>query len=136
MKRVMIRWSIGGILIVLGATLYMMLRPDALFGGLPETVKINGEVSDWVKFTLPDALWYSSLLCFMRPLTLRGGRPGPPLTIPAMLSGPAHELLQLAGVAPGTYCPHDMLTYILIFITYLIICLNNKSKRLKKSFLP
>lgn len=119
--------------ILTAGLLYIVLRPDSLFGGLPELFTVNADIPGWMKYTLPDALWYVALLSFMRPVTLKKSIPCPFLTVIALLSGPLHEFLQLAHIAHGTYCPYDMLAYIFILIIYITICLNVESRQSKNT---
>lgn len=75
--------------------------------------------SEAIIYTLPDALWYASLLCFQRPLHRNVFSP---VTVLACLTAPLHELLQLSGVVPGTFCPYDLGAYLSILFIYLFIC--------------
>lgn len=134
MNHLIVRWSVGCVLICIGAILYILFRPDALFGGLPHIANISMQIPEWIIYTFPDALWYASLLCFMRPLTVKRGIPHPLLTILALLGAPTHEFLQLFNVVPGTYCPYDMQIYIIILISYTATCLFSKSKQSKRLY--
>lgn len=126
------RYGLGFILIVIAGAVYIILRPDDIFGGLPvlfptmSSLKVL--IPKWLLYTLPDALWYASLLCFQRPFHYVNGRLTPVLTLLACLTGPLHEALQYLELVPGTFCPVDLLSYCTILLIYIILCLRNSER--------
>lgn len=120
------RYFLGTMLILVGGALYILVRPDDIFGGIPTlcpwALSVKPSLPAWVLYTLPDALWYAALLCFQSPFEF-GKRGGVHLvTVLSCLSGPLHELLQLVRLAPGTFCPYDISTYFIILLIYILLC--------------
>lgn len=126
------RYIIGTLLIILGAIVYILLRPTDILGGLPilstSILSAKKDIPEWILYTMPDAVWFASLLCFQAPLTFKNGKlTGPTLTVIACLVAPVHETLQILPWIPGTFCMMDMTAYSLIIVLYLTLCFK-KSK--------
>ncbi len=122
----MIRYSAGATLLLIASAVYIFFRPEALLHGAVDLSHLAPaflELPDVLKGSLPDALWYASLLCFQKPLTFRQRRIGPPLTLLACATGPVHELLQAVRAVPGTFCPFDLAAYFIILFLYSVLCL-------------
>lgn len=129
------RYLTGSILLLLGGGIYVFFRPSDLFNGLPVIstliLSFGENCPEWILYTLPDALWFSALLCFQTPLKIENKKAKPLLTVLACLIAPVHEVSQLCSEIPGTYCAYDMSAYCVIIILYLIICLKNKKNQLQ-----
>lgn len=121
------RYIVGLVMILTGGCIYILMRPHDLFGGLPvlftTALYQKNFIPDWILYSLPDALWYASLLCFQQPLRFRDGKVAPVLTLIACLTGPVHEILQYFMLAPGTFCLIDLSAYCIVLLIYIIICL-------------
>lgn len=113
-------------LLLIASAVYIFFRPEALLHGAVDLSHLTPafiNLPDVLKGSLPDALWYASLLCFQTPLTFRKRRIGPGLTLIACATGPVHELLQAAHAVPGTFCPFDLSAYFIILFLYSVLCL-------------
>lgn len=121
------RYLTGCVLLILGGCIYIFLRPSDLFGGLPELFPhisaAKKYMPEWILYTMPDALWFTALLSFQKPLMYQNGKIGPFVTVLACLTAPVHEMFQLLPAIPGTFCPIDMTVYLSITVIYIIICL-------------
>lgn len=126
-----LRYMAGGLLLMSGTAIYLIWRPGSLtlapvcFSRLRDA--IQWQPGEWILYTFPDACWYGALLCLLPPLRY-------PLkervaTIIGCMLAPVHEIFQYFRLVPGIFCIQDLLTYIVILIIYLIICLSYQKKR-------
>jgi hypothetical protein len=120
-------------MLLMALAIYLLFRPQGLFNGTFNfTHLVSGcTLPQWLVDSMPDALWYASLMCFQIPLDFSRSLARQSVTILACATGPLHELLQYLAVVPGTYCRYDMTAYFTILITYLIICLIKYLKRFR-----
>jgi len=118
--------ALGGSVPVLGGgLLYIGWRsPTLAFWDWARTLRLDGFLSgvraslrgnfaappEWVRFTLPDALWVFALAWAMLVMTRGAARRERVawLALPVAL-GPGAELLQLVGALPGTFDPLDLM---------------------------
>lgn len=118
------------ILLILGVLSYAFWRPKGLLNG---TFDFNGgEIPSEISGSLPDALWYGSLLILQPRLKFRTPFfKGQLLTLAAISLPFIHEFLQYSSLVPGTGCYYDLLSYSVILLIYLSRCLiltkSNKS---------
>ena len=118
-------WPVALLALLVGGFIYIFLRPvppiffywiqqigftEGLESARSTTLTITPLLPGWVVYSLPQGLWAFSYTLIMVGIW---GRKRNLLaifwlaTIPLLVFG--FEVLQLAGVISGTYCPEDML---------------------------
>ena len=134
-RPVTLQLPLAFVLLAAGGAVYLLLRPQKLLlfrvaDGLGLTSQVNRwrssvsgvSVPDWTVYCLPDALWTTAYLlvidCALRDAT-RQQRLQAAAVIPAL--GLASELLQGAGLLPGTFDALDLVAYALPYLIYNII---------------
>ncbi len=125
----------GLVLLVLGGMVYVLFRPRTLrLFALADAIGLGGTLDKWrqategcmlpdfVLYSLPSGLWTASYLLIIdsmfRHLPLRQRLRWASI-IPTI--GLGSELMQGAGVLPGTYDVSDLLCYLIPFAIYLIV---------------
>ena len=136
--------ALGVLLLVGGISIYLLFRSTSInlyhwFGATGATGKLEilrqelsaCELSDFVRFSLPDGLYCLSYILLMDVVWRKSG------LLPRVLASSVipvtailHELLQAAGLAKGTFDWFDLLSYGLPWAAYLLISIitNNKTK--------
>lgn len=125
------------ILLLAGTSIYILWRPEALLNNLFEPFSLpkgSIELPEWFLYSLPDALWYGALLTLMpSPFLLNADNETPKIipvmTIISILLPFAHELLQRFHWVPGTFCHIDIISYSVILLIYLILCITKIRKK-------
>lgn len=80
-------------------------------------------VPEFVRFCLPDALWTSSYILFSDYANRSERIMARILWISIIpLQGVISELLQFAGIVPGTFDPLDLACYTLPLLIYVVFC--------------
>lgn len=113
-----------------GALLYVGFRAESLLGwrwaeaiglattgrALRDALSHGYTLPDWVRFTLPDALWLYALTFVVARMQRDATRAERGLWLAfAFALGPGAELGQLAGLVPGTYDTADLIATIVAF---------------------
>lgn len=127
-RQAVLRWICSGVLLLLGTAIYLIWRPNVLFGGrfafISDYVHIVQPEQSWILYSLPDALWYGSLLLSQPFLTKENVSTLSGMVIVlAMVIPFIHEVGQKIRLFPGVYCWEDMIAYSIILIIYLIVTL-------------
>ena len=120
------------ILLTVGGAVYLLLRPRTLLlfrvaDGLGFSDQVNqwrssvssSMLPEWMVYCLPDALWTTAYLLVIDALLRtepRCQRMCSAAIIPVV--GLLSEVLQWAGLLPGTYDPLDLAAYALPFVCY------------------
>lgn len=142
----MIRKMIIGILpVIVGGLIYLTYRTDSLlmFGwfnkiGLSDTIDLlrsnqllqNLTIPNWIKFSLPDALWLFSFNYILLTLwNFNLNRQSAFWLLLAPTIGLLSEIGQLIGVVPGTFDLVDLL--LLLIATLILFLLVNNLKPIK-----
>lgn len=123
-----INFIIGSISLLIGGLIYIIFRQDILAlqyikdSAFLKCIKIEihtkSTLINWIIYSLPDALWYFSLLIFNR-LTYTKSTISNFLTWVAIILPFVLEGCQLLLIIPGTFCLIDLTSYFLILIIYL-----------------
>lgn len=125
-----IRPVIAGLMILLGALIYIIYRTDIIFiGWIPKSIfdflkilTVN-EVSSpgyFVIYCLPDGLWYGALLIYQSTF-LGKSRISKTIFQISVILPFVWEILQIFDNVPGTFDPLDLLIYALVLLIFLLI---------------
>lgn len=131
--------TIATLALFAGGTLYLLFRTDKLLMfyaidwiGLGQTIaawrqSVSITLPDWIVYCLPDALW-SAAYILVADTILSGHSIKKRLTVAAVIPfvGTVSELLQAAGVMPGTFDYLDILAYAIPYVLYAIIIKTTK----------
>lgn len=128
-KHQVIRLAMAGLMIIVGAAIYIISRHDIIFfDWMPSSLIENKgglevkELSLPVYFTvycLPDGLWYGSLLLFQYTFLDKTSISIYLFQISILLPF-VWELLQIYDDVPGTFDPLDLLAYLLTLLIFKI----------------
>ena len=125
----------GVLLLVAGGMIYLLFRPKVLLmflvadsmnaGGLVDSLRLmaaDAKMPPFVLYSLPAGLWAASYVLIADSFTRTqpvGGRLLAAAIVPAL--GFASELMQWAGLLPGTADITDAVCYVVPYLVYLII---------------
>lgn len=111
-------WSI--VLLLAGTCIYILCRKEILFveyttgikeGVLYSLCQTSNPIVGFIVYSLPDALWYASLLLLLRSLSSKDRFSHAMyflgVSLPFIL-----EILQMESLIPGTFDIYDLLAYI------------------------
>lgn len=124
-----IRLVIAGLMILVGACIYVISRCNIVFfQWLPVsvidtfreyTLDSNSPLKYFVVYCLPDGLWYGALLLVQSTLIVKSFKGRIIYWISIVLPF-IWEMLQVYSAFPGTFDPMDLLVYFLILIIVII----------------
>lgn len=103
------------LILALGAFIYVLFREEVIFtdfltiyfGKFPLIVLPENDLSNLIKYNLPDALWCLSLIVYTTTISNKF------LIAICLFIPPLMELAQLVGVIPGTFDFYDLFIYII-----------------------
>ncbi|MDE6452773.1 MAG: hypothetical protein K2L27_01060 [Muribaculaceae bacterium] len=117
------RIAAAAAMLLLGASLYVLFRPDAVFlmpfsAWLPEPLPAGeGVVARVLRCNAADALWYAALLALMP-----AGSPPRGILVRCAVALPfVHEGCQGVGIVPGTFDIMDLVAYISALSIYTLL---------------
>lgn len=136
-KLVIIRLALAGLMIALGAAIYIVSRENIIFfDWLPEsimrisrfmTIEDNSKLGYFVKYCLPDGLWYCALLTFQGAFMDKSLISKALYWICVLLPF-AWEIAQLHHSVRGTFDPMDLMVYLIVFLLFTLTRLFSKLK--------
>lgn len=112
--------------LVIAIAIYILFRNDIWaieslgFGGLSTVTKPSGILFDFFCYSIPDALWYFSLLILQHRYLRMGTTINIILWYCAVLLPFVWELLQFIGCISGTYDVNDVVAYLITLLIVII----------------
>lgn len=133
---------LGVLCLLVGISIYLLFRSESItlyrwmaaIGVTDAIAPLRQSVSHWdvspfVRFSLPDGLYCLSYILLMDAVWQRSRRPLRLIAASLIpLIAITHELLQVAGLARGTFDWSDLLCYTLPLIGYWFIVTGSRSK--------
>ena len=133
---------LGVLCLLVGISIYLLFRSESItlyrwmaaIGITDAIAPLRHSVSLWdvppfVRFSLPDGLYCLSYILLMNAVWQRSRRPLRLIAASLIpLIAITHELLQVAGLARGTFDWSDLLCYTLPLIGYWFIVTGSRSK--------
>lgn len=133
-KALIIRLVTAGLMIIVGAIIYIISRNDIIFlDWIPHTIiekmrhysLTNTSFSGYfIIYCLPDGLWYGALLVYQSSF-LSKSKASRGIYLTSIILPFILELLQIYKDVPGTFDPLDLLVYFLT-LTIFILFSNNR----------
>ena len=124
-------------MILIGTAIYIISRENIIFfDWIPDlilktfrgvTIEDNPKLGYFVKYCLPDGLWYTALLIFQSTFIDRSFLSKTLYWICVILPF-AWEIAQLHQSVRGTFDPMDMVVYFIVFILFTLTRLFFKLK--------
>lgn len=123
------RYAAAALMLASAVGIYLTSRPEVILRGyarlLPLTALPEGAFFRYIVYSLPDALWYASLLTLQsNPFRKKGLERTAALC--ALLLPYLHEGLQGCGAVGGTFCMLDLISYISVTTIFILIWQRNK----------
>ena len=146
-SRRILQAALGATLLLCGCAVYLLFRSKTIrlyqwcaWAGLSEPIDaLRTAVAGWpladvLRYSLPDGLYCTSYILLMDAVWAGGGRIRYCAVALMPLVAVAHELAQLAGIAPGTFDVADLLCYALPLTVYFaVVRLRSKENEEKKT---
>lgn len=130
------RLILSNLLLIIGLLIYLIWRPEGIFGGYFTSISVKIqtlELPDWLIGSLPDAMWYASLLCYQSNIFDRhNGKWNIFISVVALGLPFIHEVSQKMKIFPGTFDMIDLIFYLIVASIYLIICIISTIKKTRK----